>query len=75
MTSSVFRSGETPVFRGLTLCNKYELSFPRGTNKMLFYDICVTIRRNKARTGFWGENMRERDHLGDLGVDGRITLR
>ena len=45
MTSSVFRSGEIHVFRGLTLCNKYELSFPRRTNRMLFYDICVTIRR------------------------------
>jgi hypothetical protein len=26
-------------------------------------------------TGFWWENPRERDHLGDKGVDGRIILR
>ena len=25
--------------------------------------------------GFWRENLRERDHLGDPGVDGRIILR
>jgi len=25
--------------------------------------------------GFGGENLRERDHLGDSGVDGRIILR
>jgi hypothetical protein len=26
-------------------------------------------------TGFWWANLRERDHLEDLGVDGRITLK
>jgi len=26
-------------------------------------------------TGFWWGNLRERDHLGDPGVDGRIILR
>jgi len=31
--------------------------------------------RREAYTGFWWGNLRERDHLGDLGVDGRIILR
>jgi len=31
--------------------------------------------RGEAYTGFWWENLRERDHLGDPGVDGRIILR
>jgi hypothetical protein len=26
-------------------------------------------------TGFWWGNVRDRDHLGDPGVDGRITVR
>jgi hypothetical protein len=29
----------------------------------------------EACTGFWWENLRERDHLGDSGVDGEIILR
>ena len=28
----------------------------------------------EAYTGFWWGNLRERDHLGDLGADGRIIL-
>jgi hypothetical protein len=31
--------------------------------------------RGEACTGFWWENLKERDHLVDLGFDGRIILR
>ena len=30
--------------------------------------------RGEAYTGFWWGNLRERDHLGDPSVDGRIIL-
>ena len=32
-------------------------------------------REREAYTGFWWGNLRERDHFGDPGVDGRIILR
>jgi hypothetical protein len=31
--------------------------------------------RGEAYTGFWWGSLRERDRLGDAGVDGRIILR
>jgi hypothetical protein len=31
--------------------------------------------RRQAYTGFWWGNLRERDHLGDPGIDGRIISR
>ena len=31
-------------------------------------------RRGKAYTGYWWGNLRDRDHFGDPGVDGRIIL-
>jgi hypothetical protein len=32
-------------------------------------------KRGKLYTGFWRQNLRERDHLEDPGVDERIILR
>ena len=34
-----------------------------------------SMGRGEAYTGFWWGNLRERDHLEDRGVDGRIILR
>jgi len=31
--------------------------------------------RGEMCTAFWWENMRERDHLGDIGIDGRYKIR
>jgi hypothetical protein len=33
------------------------------------------MEREEACTVFYWENLRERDHWGDLGIDGRIILR
>jgi hypothetical protein len=31
--------------------------------------------KREVRTGFWWRDLREGDHLGDPGIDGRITLK
>jgi hypothetical protein len=35
----------------------------------------VHVARMRERRGFWWRNMRERDHLGDPDINGRIILR
>ena len=41
-----------------------------------FPDYCAFVwGRRQAYTGLWWGNLRERDNLGDRGVDGRIILR
>jgi len=37
--------------------------------------VACSAYRGEAYTGFWLGNLREREHLGDPGVDGRIILR
>jgi hypothetical protein len=37
--------------------------------------MLLAWEREEACTGFWWGNMRERDHWGDLVVDGRIILK
>jgi hypothetical protein len=32
-------------------------------------------KRGETFTAFWWGNLRERDHVGDPGIDGRIILR
>jgi hypothetical protein len=51
--------------------------FPRGTESLLTSVEFASRRWGgvEACTGVWWGSMRERDHWGDLGVDGRITLR
>jgi hypothetical protein len=42
---------------------------------MLFSGHIARMGREEAYTGFWWGNLRERDHLEDPGIDGRIILR
>jgi len=37
--------------------------------------MCHVGDRGESYSGFWWGNLRERDHLGETGIDGRIILR
>jgi len=38
-------------------------------------DACGTYGGEVVNTGFWWQNLKERNHLEDLGVDKRIILK
>ena len=43
-------------------------------SRMRWAGHVACMGRGEAYTGFWWGNLRERDRLGDPGVDGRIIL-
>ena len=45
------------------------------SRRMRWAGHIVRTGRRETYTGFWWRNLRERDHLGDPGVDGWIVLR
>jgi len=45
------------------------------SKRMRWAEHVACMGRGEAYTGFWWGNLKERDHLGDPSVDGRIILR
>ena len=45
------------------------------SRRMRLTGHAARMGKGQAYTGFWWRNLREREHLGDPGVDGRIILR
>jgi len=45
------------------------------SRRMRWARLVAHMGRGEVYSGFWWENLRERDHLGDLGLDGRIILK
>ena len=45
------------------------------SRKMRWAGHVARLGKGEVYTGFWWGNLRERDHLGDPGVDGRMIIR
>jgi hypothetical protein len=45
------------------------------TRKIRLIGHVAVMGRGKVYAGFWWGNLRERHHLGDPGIDGRVILR
>jgi hypothetical protein len=45
------------------------------SRRMRWAGHAARMGRGEAYTGFWWRNLREKNYLGDPGVDGRIILR
>jgi hypothetical protein len=44
------------------------------SRRMIWAGYVARMGRGELYTGFWWENLREKDHFVDLGVDGNILL-
>ena len=68
-------SREKYIMRSLMICTPHQILFGLSNREELMGGACSTYgRRGEVHAGFWCGNLRERDHLEDPGVDGRIIL-
>jgi hypothetical protein len=72
----VTREWRNYITRNLMISTPYSIFFGLiRSRRMRWAGHVVRIGRREAYTGFCCGNLRERDRLGDPGLDGRIILR
>ena len=63
--------------RSFILCISHQILSGRSNRKYEMGGACGTYgeRRGEVHTGFWWGHPTKRDHLEDLGLSGKITLK
>jgi hypothetical protein len=68
--------GKNYIMRSLMICTANQILLGDSIEKNEMDGACSAYEeKREACTGFWWGNLRERDNLGEPGVDGRIILR
>ena len=69
-------NGENYKMRSLMICTAHQILFAMiKSRRMGWAGHVARMGENRGYKGFGWENLKERDRLGDPGVDGRIILR
>ena len=72
----VTREWRNYIMRSLMICTPHPiLCRVIKSRRMRWAGHVVCMGGAEAYTGLWWGSLRERDHLGDPGIDGRIILR
>jgi hypothetical protein len=66
---------ETLIYFILLISAPHQIFFGLSIKKNEMGSVCGTYRREDRCVEFWWRDLRERDYLEDLGVDGRIMLK
>ena len=69
-----YEARENYIIRSFMICTPHKI-FLGGQIKEWMGGACGIWGRNEMHTGFWWVNLKKRDNLQDLGVDGSIKLK
>jgi len=70
-----YESGGNHIIRSFMICTPHQIFLGGEIKEDGMVGACGIWGRNKMHTGFWWVNLKKRDKLQDLVVDGSIILK